>query len=104
MARVERNKCRYDESPDYCFSCPFKDCIREDIKDDDAIKDRYYKRKYIKEKKRTGMGIPASDILYQTMYRKQMSEAQKERYRAWQREYARKKRGVGNGTKDREDV
>ena len=81
-------KCNYENDKNACFSCPFNDCIREDINDDEAIKERYYKR----TNKRTGIGIPASDVLYQTLYRKQMSEAQKERYRKYQREYARRKR------------
>ena len=85
-------QCRYDESPNFCFSCPFADCIRNDIDNDSAIKDKYYKRPYIKQNKKTGINVSSYDILYQTLYRKQMSEDQKERYRAWQREYARKKR------------
>ena len=129
-------KCEYDgTNSEICFSCPFKDCIRDDIEadaiytedigelqedDHDAIygeprwdgKKRTYgkykgtpyddeKHKKAREysyRYRHGLPQPKKTYKckgnpnYQKEYRAAMPEEQKERYRAWQREYARQKR------------
>lgn len=109
-------KCEYDDNPFACFTCPFADCIRDNIKRD-TVKDlaetpvrkrEKYKLTYektdaaYKERlrlKRLGLPLPEKKYKckgrereYMQEYRSKMSEEQKERYRTWQREYARKKR------------
>lgn len=99
MRRCEEKKdlsCKFDIDKNACFSCPFDDCIRDDINDDPCIKERYGKRDYIK----TGIKIRKRSNrveyirAYQKAYREQMPEEQKERYREWQRLYARRKRAA----------
>lgn len=132
MARVERNKCKYDEIGFHaCLNCSMSDCIRDDILDDEFIEeppkekdntdDIYdhhsrkrrwarYKGTYFDDelhrkareyewKKRRGLLVPKTEfkvkgreLEYQREYRANMPDEQRERYRAWQREYARKKR------------
>lgn len=108
-------KCKYDECGFRgCLECDKPDCIRNDIKHDDVVIEEHlrkrerYKLGYekwdaaYKERlrlKRLGLPLPEKhykckgrEAEYQREYRAQMPEEQKERYRAWQREYARKKR------------
>lgn len=106
-------KCKYDgKDTSICFNCPFADCIRDDIDDDPNIKERYekvqtkrerYRESYARSDERWQRklkGLPIEPRVYkrkgnpnyQREYRAAMPDDQKERYRAWQREYQRAKR------------
>ena len=95
---MSKLRCRYDESPEYCFSCPFQDCIRDDIEDDEQIKERYCEKKEYNKWGKRDVGVNSYDVRYQTNYRKTMPKEQKEKYLAWQREYQRAKRAMEKNT------
>ena len=96
-----------------CERCELSDCMRDDIKDDPQIQERYDKQKTRREMypesyakaderwklKKQGVEIPprkykrkGREQEYQREYRANMSDEQRERYREWQREYIRSKR------------
>ena len=106
-------KCDYDDNPFACFSCPFNECERDDIKKD-VIKDlaetpvrkrEKYRLTYektdaaYKERlRRKKLGLPMPERVYkckgrraeyQREYRASMSEEQHQRYLEWQRNYQR---------------
>lgn len=100
--------CMYDKKGEAgCFECELADCMRDDITKDiflhriigtestKTTEEREEHKAEIKRRKKE-LGVrylrSGRETEYMREYRANMSEEQKDRYRAWQREYIRKKR------------